>query len=209
MLEAALNAAAEQVVEFTAHGRLLQRAGNRAPYAAPQGLYACRVGTEPAWLAVAIETDAQWRALCATVAVPADWHGDHRLATLAGRQQRHDEIDAVLRTLFADQDRDAMVEALVARRIPAAAVVAPTAIHLHPQMVARGFFAAPPHAVVGTVAIPGLPFRCRSIDELVRGAAPTMGADNGEILGGWLGLSADELASLEADGVIGTRPTGL
>jgi crotonobetainyl-CoA:carnitine CoA-transferase CaiB-like acyl-CoA transferase len=115
----------------------------------------------------------------------------------------------MLRTLFADRDRDALVEALVARRIPAAAVVAPTAIHLHPQMVARGFFAAPPHAVVGTMAIPGLPFRCRSIDELVRGAAPTMGADNGEILGGWLGLSADELASLEADGVIGTRPTGL
>jgi crotonobetainyl-CoA:carnitine CoA-transferase CaiB-like acyl-CoA transferase len=82
MLEAALNAAAEQVVEFTAHGHLLQRAGNRAPYAAPQGLYACRAGAEPAWLAVAIETDAQG-GISATVAVPADWHGDHRLATAA------------------------------------------------------------------------------------------------------------------------------
>ncbi|MEO8606128.1 MAG: CoA transferase, partial [bacterium] len=211
MLEAALNAAAEQVVEFTAHGRLLQRTGNRAPYAAPQGLYACRADDsgQPRWLALSIESDAQWASLCSAIDVPSPWTRDAELATHQGRQARHDEIDAALTGLFAAQDRARLVETLIAAGVPAALVVDPTAIHLHPQLVVRGFFAAPPHPVVGSPMIPGLPLRFGSIESLVRAAAPTMGAHNDEILRGWLGLSADDLSALESGGVIGTRPTGL
>ena len=61
MVEAALNAAAEQVVEHSADGTLLGRHGNRGPVAAPQGLYAC-AGTER-WLALAVVTDEHWDAL--------------------------------------------------------------------------------------------------------------------------------------------------
>ena len=39
MIGAGINIAAEQVVEFSAYGNLLMRAGNRGPTAAPQGLY--------------------------------------------------------------------------------------------------------------------------------------------------------------------------
>ncbi|MDX2168236.1 MAG: CoA transferase [Deltaproteobacteria bacterium] len=210
MLEAALNAAAEQVVEFTAHGRRLERMGNRAPYAAPQGLYACRPGADglPRWLALSIETDAQWRALCAALPAMA-WADDAGLARLAGRQARHDEIDARLAALFADEEQAAAVDRLIAAGVPAAAVVNPTAIHRHPQVMARGFCSAPPHPVVGAIEIPGLPFRCRTIDVRPRRAAPTLGEHNQEILRGWLGLSEAALRELEAEGVVGTRPVGL
>lgn len=209
MLEAALNAAAEQVVEFTAFGRLLGRSGNRAPHAAPQGLYACRDDGGLARLALSIETDAQWQRLCEALDVPSSWRTDGELAAHAGRQRRHDEIDAVLRAIFADAERAEMVDRLVAAGVPAASVVSPTAVHLHPQMAARGFAVAHSHEVVGAVEVPGLPFRCGSRETLARGTAPTMGAHNGEILGGLLGVPAAELAELEAAGVIGTRPIGL
>ena len=39
MIGGALNVAAEQVVEFSADGNLLQRQGNRSRFAAPQGAY--------------------------------------------------------------------------------------------------------------------------------------------------------------------------
>ncbi|HKV19378.1 MAG TPA: CoA transferase, partial [Mycobacterium sp.] len=39
MVDAALNVAAEQVIEHSAYGNLLQRQGNRGPAAAPQNLY--------------------------------------------------------------------------------------------------------------------------------------------------------------------------
>ena len=39
MVDAALNVAAEQIVEHSAYGALLERDGNRGPTAAPQNLY--------------------------------------------------------------------------------------------------------------------------------------------------------------------------
>ena len=39
MVDAALNVAAEQVIEYSAYGALLARDGNRGPTAAPQNLY--------------------------------------------------------------------------------------------------------------------------------------------------------------------------
>jgi crotonobetainyl-CoA:carnitine CoA-transferase CaiB-like acyl-CoA transferase len=211
MLEAALNAAAEQVIEWTAHGRLLQRLGNRAASAAPQGLYACRLGSDglPRWLALSIERDAHWQALCASLTVPSSWRTDAELATHAGRRARHDELDAGLGALLAEHEREPLVEQLIAAGVPAAAVVNPSAIHQHPQLLARGFFSAPAHPVVGPILIPGLPFRCSSIDTAPGHAAPTLGEHNAAILQGWLGLSTEQLQALEADHIIGSRPVGL
>ena len=52
MVEAALQIASEQVIEWTAYGNLVEREGNRSPWGAPQNLYACR-GREN-WLALAV-----------------------------------------------------------------------------------------------------------------------------------------------------------
>ena len=58
MVEAALNMAAEQVVEYGASGTVLARHGNRGPAAAPQNVYACAGDEE--WIALAVATDEQW-----------------------------------------------------------------------------------------------------------------------------------------------------
>ena len=61
MVEAALNAAAEQVIEWSATGTVLTREGNRGHGASPQGVYQC--AGDDRWLAIAVVTDAQWHAL--------------------------------------------------------------------------------------------------------------------------------------------------
>ena len=76
-------------------------------------------------------------------------------------------------------------------------------------MVARGFFETVEHPVAGDPPVPGLPWRSRGVDRWIRRPAPTLGQHNHEVLGGRLGLTPDELATLEADGLIGTRPLGL
>lgn len=63
--------------------------------------------------------------------------------------------------------------------------------------------------MVGSLLIPGLPFRCGAIDTAPRAAAPMLGEHNAEILQGWLGLSNADLHALEADHIIGKRPVGL
>jgi crotonobetainyl-CoA:carnitine CoA-transferase CaiB-like acyl-CoA transferase len=57
--------------------------------------------------------------------------------------------------------------------------------------------------------LPSLPFRYSSVDRWLRTPAPTIGQHNESVLGGILGLSPDELRELEAEGVIGSRPSGL
>ncbi len=75
MVDAALNIAAEQVIEHSAYGALLQRDGNRGPVAAPQNLYRSADIDEfdraDSWVAIAVETDAQWEALRDALGRPA------------------------------------------------------------------------------------------------------------------------------------------
>jgi crotonobetainyl-CoA:carnitine CoA-transferase CaiB-like acyl-CoA transferase len=147
MVEGALNAAAEQIVEHGAHDVVLQREGNRAPHAAPQNLYACR-GPEQ-WLALSIESDAQWQAFVAVLGRPA-WALDAALAQHAGRRAHHDRIDAELARWAADRDLDSTVAELVAAGVPAAPVVDPRTTYQHAQLVSRGFYEPVAHPVVGT-----------------------------------------------------------
>ena len=206
MFEAALAVAAEPVLEWTAYGNRIARDGNRSPYAAPQGLYACS-GTEQ-WLAVSVETQEQWQALTEVLDRP-DLARDPELADRAGRRAQHDRLDEVIGSWAAPLDLDKAVDVLIAAGIPAAPATDPRRSSDHPQMRARGFFEDVSHPVVGTHPTSGLPWRATGVDRWITRAAPTLGQDNQEILGGRLGCTDEELQALEADGIIGTRPPGL
>jgi len=206
MVEGALNAAAEQLVELTAYGQLLEREGNRSPAAAPQGLYACRGHDpmrNPQWLALAVASDAQWEALVAWLGAPA-WARDPALVHHAGRRAAHHRIDAELAPRLAELDRDAAVEELLCAGVPAAPVADPRTASAHPRMRERGFFEELTHPVAGTHPVPGVPFRYESVRRWLRAPAPTLGQHNHELLRE-AGLSDAEIAELETDGVIGTR----
>ena len=209
MVEGALNAAAEQLIEFTAYGNLMQREGNRSPCAAPQGLYPCRdhSAETPRWLALSIASDEQWAALQVWLGEPP-WAAARKLSSLTGRRAAHDDIDARLRPHFAALDRDATVTALLQQGIPAAPVADPRESSLHPQMVARHFHERVEHAVVGKVPLPGLPFRYASVERWIRSGPPLLGEHNREILGE-LGVDEAEIERLIASEVVGDRPKGL
>jgi crotonobetainyl-CoA:carnitine CoA-transferase CaiB-like acyl-CoA transferase len=205
MVEASINCAAEQIVEFTAYGARLTRAGNRSPEAAPQGLYACR-GHE-CWLAVSIATDDQWWALRSALGEPA-WALDPALDTRAGRHAAHDVLDEHLAAWAAEQDVDDAAERLVAAGVPAVAAWDPRQESAHPLLVARRFYEEVAHPVVGTHPVPGLPFRWTGIDRWSRTAAPTLGQHNRQVLTGILGVPDAEVDALAAAGIIGNRAGG-
>ncbi len=205
MVEGALNAAAEQVIELTAYGNLLQRDGNRSPGAAPQGLYPCRGSDQ--WLALSVATEAQWQALKAVLGGPA-WADAAALASQEGRRAAHGRIDDELRRWAADRELAEAVEQLVAAGVPAARVVDPRMTSRHPQMSARGFFEECAHPATGTHPIPTVPFRYGGVDRWIRSPAPTLGQHNREVLRDLLGLDDQAIAALAAAEVIGERPKG-
>lgn len=205
MVEGALCAAAEIVLEYSAYGNLLERNGNRVRSAAPQGLYAC-AGFDR-WLAISVETDAQWQALRGALGNPA-WAADERFTTHEGRFAHHDDLDEHLAAWAACGDARDLAEQLVAAGVPAARARDPRTSHDNPQLLARGFHEVIDHPVVGALPTPGVPFRYASVDRWLRTPAPLLGQHNHDILHGLLGLDDATLDDLTAKGVIGTRPKG-
>ncbi|MGW5715230.1 CaiB/BaiF CoA transferase family protein [Amycolatopsis sp. NPDC003865] len=210
MAEAALNITAEQVIEHSAYGVVLNRDGNRGPVAAPQNLYrtaeADEFGGRDSWVAIAVATDEQWTALCSVLGKP-DWAEDDGLRHAAGRHARHDELDEELGRWCLPRTGDEIVEALWAAGVPVAKVLQPHRQTELPQLQARGFFETVGHPVGGDARYSTLPFRLSDHNGPIhRGPAPLLGQHNHEVLTG-LGLSQDEISSLTAEGVIGDRPS--
>jgi len=60
---------------------------------------------QPRWLALSVASDAQWQALCGVLGRPA-WSAAPDFATLRGRREGHDAIDAQLRPWAAQSELD-------------------------------------------------------------------------------------------------------
>lgn len=209
MVDAALSIAAEQVIEYTAHGVLLQRDGNRGPAAAPQNIYRCagidEFGREDNWVAIAVGADEQWQALRAAIGDP-DWARDPGFDDVTGRRGRHDEIDAHLGQWCRSRTGDEIVETLWSAGVPVAKVMQPHRQTELAPLTARGFFEQVEHPVAGTAAHSTLPARLSvGPARFHRRPAPLLGEHNVEILSG-LGYSAAEITALDEAGVIGTAP---
>ncbi|MBV8929214.1 MAG: CoA transferase, partial [Mycobacteriaceae bacterium] len=212
MVDAAFNVAAEQVIEYSAYGNVLQREGNRGPTAAPQNLYRTselnEFGQPDDWVAIAVATDEQWTNLVASLGNPA-WAADNGLADVAGRRQRHDDIDEHLSRWCATRTGDEIIEILWDAGVPVAKVMQPHRVGDLPQLVDRGFYELLDHPVNPTARYSTLPMRISSGPQRFHQTpAPLLGQHNHEVLSG-LGLSADEIAALQDQGIIGNAPAGL
>ena len=206
MVEAAANVAAEQVIEFSAYGALLERAGNRGPCAAPQNLYQAagpnELGYDDSWVAIAVATDEQWAGLRRALGDP-DWAMDPELTSGAGRVREHDRIDAHLQEWCRARAADDIVETLWGAGVPVGRVVQPHCQPEVPQLAARGFFEELVHPVAGPARYSTLPMRFSSgPDRLHERPAPSLGEHTTELLRE-IGLAPSEIEALEAEGIIG------
>lgn len=204
MVESALNVAAEAIVEYGAGAPALGRAGNRGPDAVPQGVYPG--SADDSWVALAVETDAQWDALVDALGSPP-WAADPVLRTAAGRRAGHDLLDEQLGAWTSGRTAEEAVATLSAGGVPAEVVIAARDVVHNPQLLDRGLFETEDHPVTGPHAIPTLPFRFAHVAGWLRAPSPTLGQHNDEVLGA-LGLDADARDALRSRDVIGERLVG-
>lgn len=210
MTDAALNLAAEQVIEHSAYGALLERDGNRGPTACPQNLYRTADGGDvEGWVAVAVATDDQWSALVEALGSPG-WATDPALADAAGRRHHQDRIDEELAAWCAPQPRSAIVERLLDAGVPAAPVHWPQEQGDVAPLAERGYFATVDHPVVGPARHASLPLRITTAEagphrHPHRRHAPLFGEHTAAVLAE-LGYTPDEIAALAGAGVTATSP---
>ncbi len=207
LVEPALAVAAEQVIEYSAYGVLLGRSGNTMPHAAPQGLFETRSESER--VAVSVSTDEEWRGLCRVLEAD-DWRLSERLSTHRGRLENHTALVERLSAWIATRSRDEVLQALLAAGVPASASINSHALMPNPQLTARRFFQTMKHPVTGETRYPAFPAIFSRLErDLHRAPPPTLGQHNREVLHGELGVDDREFERLEAEGVIGTRPSFL
>ncbi len=99
-----------------------------------------------------------------------------------------------------------LMAALQAVRVPAAILNDVADLMEDPHLVSRGYMQFVSRAFVGEQPHPSAPWRLGDAPIRISSSAPTLGQHNQDILGGLLGLSNGQIASLSSDGIIGNKP---
>lgn len=131
---------------------------------------------------------------------------DERFATNELRLTNRDELVAIVEEWMAGFDTDAEVlAALTAHRVPCGPVLSPADAVDHPYFTERGAVRKIHDPVAGTFHVPGFPIRYSDSPGDLDLPTSNLGQHNAEVLGELLGYSADQVADLEAQGVLGSK----
>jgi len=205
-LEPSIYLTGTAVLDFVVNGRHTQRTGNRvtARPAAPHGAYRC--AGEDRWIAIAVTTEEEWRALAGEMGNP-DWTRDPRFGTMAGRIQNQDELDRLIGAWTADQDALALQDRLQKAGVPAGVCqTAEDRVERDPQLRHLNWLIPLVHPEIGTWPIKDVPFHFANATVGQGGplerAAPCYGQDNDYVYGELLGMTAAQRATLSEQGII-------
>ena len=202
-LEASMQYIADALIEFEFTGRPRARATCDDSAMAPHAAFPTR--GEDAWLALSVATEQQWQALVAAMDAP-EWTSDGQFATPLLRQRNRAALNERVAQWTARFDRHELARDLQARGVPAAPVLAPSDLLKDPALEAAGFFQYVDHPIAGRHPYPSFPARIDGEHPPIRKVGPILGGDNRYVLAKILGLGDAEIARLEADRIIGTRP---
>ena len=195
----------EAIVDYRLNGRvagpLNNRSQQRSRRVAPQGAY--RSAGDDCWLAIGIETDEQWRALCGMIARP---ELAQRYPTAETRYAAHDAIDAAIEAWSSTLDHGRATRLLQDAGVPAGPVLANWEIVSDPHLYERGYFVDVVHPEVGHHRWDGYPWKLSRTPGRVRYPSPLFAEHNDEVLSEVLGLSEAELAGLRERNVIADEP---
>ncbi|MDO8615599.1 MAG: CoA transferase [Dehalococcoidia bacterium] len=202
--EAAVPVGGYALMDWAMNQRLCRRAGNRSPWYAPQGCYRCR--GDDSWLVITVRDDAEWQAFCDAAGHP-EWAGDPRFADVLSRGDNHDALDALITSWTGEQDHLEAMRRLQAAGVIAAAVLSPKQALLDPHLRERGFFQLVDTGDHGRRPAPRqLGARFSAFETDSARTAPKLGEHNRAVLSGLLGMSDEEIATLEEQKVIGDTP---
>ena len=126
---------------------------------------------------------------------------DPRFRTPALRVANDAELDVIIRGWTGTRTKHEAMALVGGAGIPAGAVLDTMELQNDPTFVERGIMQVMEHPTHGGFKMPAWPVRVDGRPPTVR-ASPMLGEHSGEVLGGWLGLSGDEVEGLRAEGVV-------
>ena len=194
---------AHAVMDYTMNQRVRERNANKHLAWAPHGAFPCRGDDE--WVAIAVQDDAQFLALCQAMESP-ELAEDSRFADALSRWENEEALREPISAWTRRHTNVEVMEALQARGVPAGAAATSASIVDDPHLQARDFFQRIDRPVNGGPhPYFGFPAQLSKTPIKARKATPTVGEDNDFVYGEVLNLSPGEIAGLKERGIIETE----
>jgi benzylsuccinate CoA-transferase BbsF subunit len=191
-----------QVAQFGYDGTIAERHGNRDPRFAPHGVFPCLpVDGKDRFVAVAVRSDQEWRALARAMGRP-DLADRSDLATDEGRRAAQDELEGAVADWTAGRHATEVERTLQSLGVPAHLAVTSDDYPDDDQLAHRQHLVELPHPRHGTTWVEGPRYALSETPGRPRSAAPTLGQHNEEILTEILGYDAERVAVLTEGGIL-------
>jgi benzylsuccinate CoA-transferase BbsF subunit len=198
-VESTTNFVGPALVETSATGEEIAQVGNRSRTDAPHGIF--RAKGEDDWVAVSVTSDEEWRSLAHAIGRD-DLLGDSTLMHAAGRLAASARLEAAVSAYTGERAASDAAAALRAAGVPAAVVASSRElVQNDPQLAARGYWQHVEHPEVGPVLLSSPPFTLDG-ERVELSRPPLFGEHSHEVLRDLLGKSAQEIADLNARGVL-------
>lgn len=203
LLDCQIAALANQNANYLVSGRVPTRMGNAHPNVVPYQTFASQDGH----VILAVGNDGQFRRFCAAAGLE-DLADDPRFATNAARVDNRADLIPRLAEAMARRTTADWTDLLRAHGVPGGPINDIAAVFQDPHVQARGLLRSIESARGGPLPLVGNPVRYASGATTSDVPPPFLGQDTEAVLKSLLDVSDEDLAALDAQGVIGTARTG-
>jgi crotonobetainyl-CoA:carnitine CoA-transferase CaiB-like acyl-CoA transferase len=185
-------------MDYFVTGHVPGRDGGRHPEMAPHGCYRC---ADEEWISIAVQSDAEWRALCEAMGQPA-LMADPRYANAATRQMHVRELDSALAAWTLPKNARELSTLLQSKGVAAFKSLNSIDLVSDANLWRRGFYSYVTDQKHRSIPIVGAPWHMSVTFPSIERAAPLLGEHNDYVLGELLGLSAEQRQRLVAEKVV-------
>jgi crotonobetainyl-CoA:carnitine CoA-transferase CaiB-like acyl-CoA transferase len=161
------------------------------------------VRAQDGWVSPGLERGVRqdtWPRVCDLIG-RSDLKDDPLFNTPEARREHQQDLLAILGAWIATRPKEEVYHILQELRSVAGYVATVEDLFTSRQLTARQFFQTIDHPCTGKGKYPGAPFDIQG-NTWQHGRAPLLGEHNGEIYGGRLGFTSEELARLRGQGII-------
>jgi len=200
LTEACLAIQESTIPDYDVGGIVRGPSGTRLEGIAPSNIYRTADGS---WVVIAANQDTVFRRLCSAMGQPA-LATDSRFVDHGARGRNQDELDKIIGDWAAERQPEDIIETLSAAGVISGPINTVAEVVRDPQLQARGMLVEHFDEGIGrNVLGPGIIPVLSETPGGVRNAGPSRpGQHNDEVYGDLLGLTADEIADLELQGVL-------
>jgi len=218
--EAIIGHLGEAILGYSMNQTNPQRMGNHHTSFAPYNVYPATSGplrtpTQPTtkpepdldehWVAIAVRTDEEWKALCRAMGNPA-WSMDEKFSTAPSRWHNQDELDKHIAEWTSQHEMYEIMFMLQKEKVPTGGVFDSRDLANDPHLKARNFWVEMEHPVTGVEIWDNMFCKLSKTPGSIRTPAPLLGQHNEYVYKEMLGMSDEEYEELVRDKYIGTVP---